>query len=104
MVKLTEIRKTYNKGKSNEFEALKDVSLTINDGEIVAIIGKSGAGKSTLLHILACIDSYDSGEYYIDNILVKKMRESKLAEIRNKKMLYFNYFLSERGRYVQENA
>lgn len=86
MIKLTNIQKIYNKGKSNEFEALKDVSLTINDGELVAIIGKSGAGKSTLLHILACIDSYESGKYYIDDILVKNLSEKKLAEIRNSKI------------------
>jgi len=73
MIKLNNIQKIYNKGKSNEFEALKNVSLTIDDGEFVAIIGKSGAGKSTLLHIIACIDSYESGEYYIDDIFIKKL-------------------------------
>lgn len=86
MIKLKNIYKTYNKGKTNEFKALNGISLTIEDGELTAIIGKSGAGKSTLLHILACIDSYETGEYYIDDILVKKLREAKIAEIRNKKI------------------
>ena len=86
MIKLNNIQKIYNKGKSNEFEALKNVSLTIDDGEFVAIIGKSGAGKSTLLHIIACIDSYESGEYYIDDIFIKNLGETKLAEIRNSKL------------------
>lgn len=86
MIKLRNIYKTYNKDKTNEFKALNGISLTIEDGELVAIIGKSGAGKSTLLHILACIDSYETGEYYIDDILVKKLREAELTEIRNKKM------------------
>ncbi len=86
MIKLTNIQKIYNKGKSNEFEALKGVSLTIKDGELVAIIGKSGAGKSTLLHILACIDSYEDGKYVIDNVLVKNLSEKKFAEIRNSKI------------------
>ncbi|MBR1823174.1 MAG: ATP-binding cassette domain-containing protein, partial [Ruminococcus sp.] len=62
MIKLDNIVKVYNPKKANEFEALHGVSATIEDGELVAIIGKSGAGKSTLLHILACIDSYQSGE------------------------------------------
>ena len=85
MIKLENVKKIYNKGKVNEFEALHDVSLTINDGEMAAIIGKSGAGKSTLLHILACIDSYEDGKYVIDDTLVKNLSEKKLAEIRNSK-------------------
>lgn len=86
MLTLKNVHKIYNKGKANEFEALNGVDFNVNDGELVAIIGKSGAGKSTLLHILACIDSYESGEYIIDDILVQKLSESKLADIRNKKI------------------
>lgn len=62
------------------------VSCEISDGEMVAIIGKSGAGKSTLLHILACIDSYQSGEYTIDGTLVKNLSEGQYAKIRNEKI------------------
>lgn len=86
MVQLKEVSKIYNKGKSNAFQALYDVSLEINDGELVAIVGTSGAGKSTLLHILACIDSYESGEYRIDDVLVKNTTEKQLARIRNEKI------------------
>lgn len=86
MVKLNEIVKIYNPKKANEFEALHGVSAEIKDGEMVAVIGKSGAGKSTLLHILACIDSYEGGEYYIDDTLVKKLSEKKYAQIRNEKI------------------
>lgn len=86
MVKLNEIVKIYNPKKANEFEALHGVSAEIKDGEMVAVIGKSGAGKSTLLHILACIDSYEGGEYYNDDTLVKKLSEKKYAQIRNEKI------------------
>ncbi len=86
MIRLNKISKIYNKGKSNAFQALTDINIEIADGELVAIIGTSGAGKSTLLHILACIDSYESGEYYIDDTLIKNCSEKKLAQIRNKKI------------------
>lgn len=86
MIELNNITKTYNPHKTNEFTALRKVSLTISDGEMTAIIGKSGAGKSTLLHILACIDNYQDGEYKIDGVLVKKLSEKDLARIRNEKI------------------
>jgi len=86
MIKLDNIVKIYNPKKSNEYEALHGISATIEDGEMVAVIGKSGAGKSTLLHILACIDSYQGGEYTIDGTLVKDLTEREYAKIRNEKI------------------
>lgn len=86
MIALKSIQKVYNSKKSNEYEALKGISLSVADGEMIAIIGKSGAGKSTLLHILACIDNYEGGEYTIDGTLVKKLSEKELARIRNEKI------------------
>lgn len=86
MIKISNITKKYNPKKSNEFEALHGVSCEINDGELVAVIGKSGAGKYTLLHILACIDNYQEGEYTIDGTLVKNLSEKQYAKIRNEKI------------------
>ena len=84
MIELNNIDKTYNKGKSNAFQALKDVSLTIEDGEMVAIIGKSGAGKSTLMHIIGCIDDFESGTYILNGEDISSIKEGKRAKIRNK--------------------
>jgi putative ABC transport system ATP-binding protein len=86
MISLKDIVKTYNKGKSNAYEALHGISMEIKDGEMTAIIGTSGAGKSTLLHILACIDGYDSGEYVIDGKEVGKLSERQMAQVRNEKI------------------
>ncbi len=86
MIKIENVTKIYNHKRSNEFEALHSVSDEIQDGELVAIIGRSGAGKSTLLHILACIDSYQEGEYSIDGTLIKDLSERQYAKIRNEKI------------------
>ena len=86
MIEIKNVHKTYNLGKTNAFTALKDVSLTIRDGEMVAIIGKSGAGKSTLMHILGCIDSFEKGEYILNGENISKISEKKSAEIRNKEI------------------
>ena len=83
MIEIKNLCKTDNYGKPNAFEALKDVSLTINDGEMVAIIGKSGAGKSTLMHILGCIDDFEKGQYIFNGKDISKVNEKKSAAIRN---------------------
>lgn len=85
MVKLNNIVKIYNSKKANEFKALHGVSAEIRDGELIAIIGKSGAGKSTLLHILACIDNYQEGEYYIDDVLVKTFPKVSMQKSETRK-------------------
>lgn len=86
MIEIKNLVKIYNKGKTNEFCALKGIDLSIEEGEMVAIIGKSGAGKSTLLHILAAIDSYDKGSYLVDGVLVGDLKEKDRARFRNQKI------------------
>lgn len=86
MIQIKNLVKIYNKGKTNEFCALKGIDLSIEKGEMVAIIGKSGAGKSTLLHILAAIDSYDKGSYLVDGVSVGDLKEKDRARFRNQKI------------------
>ena len=86
MIEIKNLVKVYNKGKTNEFCALKGIDLSIEEGEMVAIIGKSGAGKSTLLHILAAIDSYDKGSYLVDGVSVGDLKEKERARFRNQKI------------------
>lgn len=83
MIEIKNINKTYNIGKTNAYQALYDVSLKINDGEMVAIIGKSGAGKSTLMHIVGCIDDFESGTYILNGEDISLIKESKRSKIRN---------------------
>lgn len=88
------LNKYYFYRRSNQLHALKDISLRINDGDFVAIVGKSGAGKSTLLHILACIEDFQSGEYFIDDIDVKNLSDAQKSLVRNK---YIGVVLQEYG-------
>jgi putative ABC transport system ATP-binding protein len=83
MIELSGIRKSYQIGK-NKLDVLKGIDLTINEGELVSIMGSSGTGKSTLLNIIGILDDYDSGTYRLDNTLIQNLSETKAAQYRNK--------------------
>jgi putative ABC transport system ATP-binding protein len=82
VIKLQKINKSYKMGK-NSLHVLKDIDVHIKEGEMVSIMGSSGSGKSTMLNILGILDDYESGEYYLNNTLVKNLSERKSAEFRN---------------------
>lgn len=81
MIEIKNVTKTYKTG-SIEFQALKGVSFTIENGEFVAIMGPSGSGKSTLMHILGALDTPTSGTYLLDGKDVSTLSDDELADIR----------------------
>ena len=86
MIIVKNLTKTYNKGKSNQFNAIENITFSVDDNELVAIVGTSGAGKSTLLHIVSTIDNATSGEVEIDGCDITKISNAKRAEMRNKQI------------------
>src|SRR5512147_850475 len=85
MIEIKEITKIYHLG-SVEVPALNGVTLTIERGEVVAIMGQSGSGKSTLMNILGCLDLPTSGDYFLDGKNIATMNEDELAVVRNQKI------------------
>ena len=85
IISISHIKKTYKIG-DEVINALKDVSLSINKNEYVALMGPSGSGKSTLMNMLGCLDSPTSGDYILNNLSVAKMTDNQLAQVRNKEI------------------
>lgn len=83
MIKINNITKSYTIANAS-MPVLKGINLQINEGEFVSIMGASGSGKSTLLNILGILDTYDTGDYYLADTLIKNISESKAAHYRNR--------------------
>lgn len=82
MIRLNGINKSYITG-NNSLHVLIGIDLHIKATEFVSIMGSSGSGKSTLLNILGILDEHDTGEYYLDNTLIRNQSETKAAGLRN---------------------
>lgn len=86
MMKLENVDKYYNKGTDAEVHALKNINLTIEKGEMIAVMGVSGSGKSTLIHILGCLDKQTYGKYFLGEYEVTKYSNNDIAVIRNEEI------------------
>lgn len=103
VIEIRDVKKIYKMGDV-EVPALNGVSLDINKGEMVAIIGPSGSGKSTLMNIIGCLDTPTSGTYVLDGVDVSKMSDDDQAIIRNKKIgfVFQQFNLLPRTRAVDQ--
>jgi putative ABC transport system ATP-binding protein len=85
VIALRKITKTYRMG-DNLVHALRGVSLDVERGEMMAIMGQSGSGKSTMMNILGCLDVPSTGRYWLDGVDVRELEEATLAKVRNRKI------------------
>lgn len=85
IITMKNVNKSYKMG-SGSLHVLKDISLTVEQGEYLAILGPSGSGKSTLMNIIGCMDVLDEGTYNLDGVEIEKAKEKELTNIRNQKI------------------
>ena len=86
LIELRDVYKIYSEGLESEVRALDGVSLTIDRGEFVAIVGQSGSGKSTMMNVLGCLDVPTYGEYLLEGTDVSELSDMQLSRIRNKEI------------------
>lgn len=86
LIDIKDLYKIYNEGKESEVRALDGISLQVDRGEFVAIIGASGSGKSTLMNILGCLDIATYGDYWLDGTDINERTDRELARLRNKEI------------------
>ena len=86
LIELNNVYKIYGEGLESEVRALDGVSLTIDKGEFVAIVGQSGSGKSTMMNVLGCLDIPTRGDYHLNGVDVRELSDRELSAIRNKEI------------------
>ena len=86
LIEIKDVYKIYGEGLESEVRALDGVSLSIDRGEFVAVVGQSGSGKSTMMNVLGCLDIPTHGEYYLDGTNVRELSDRELSRIRNRQI------------------
>jgi putative ABC transport system ATP-binding protein len=103
VIELREVTKVYRLGEI-EVRALQGVTLRVEQGEMLAVMGSSGSGKSTLMHIVGCLDLPTAGSYLLDGVDVRRFEEDELADVRNRKIgfIFQSFNLVARTRALQQ--
>ena len=86
LIELRDVYKIYGEGLESEVRALDGVSLDVEKGEFVAVVGQSGSGKSTMMNVLGCLDIPTRGDYFLDGVDVRELSDKELSRIRNKQI------------------
>ena len=102
VIDLHDIKKSYTMG-DNTLTVLSGITLRVEEGEFLAILGPSGSGKSTLMNVIGCMDKFDSGEYWLSNIAIHTKNDSQLTKIRNSQIgfIFQKYHLIEKYTVLQ---
>ena len=105
LIELRDVYKIYSEGLESEVRALNGISLTIDHGEFVAVVGQSGCGKSTLMNVLGCLDIPTRGTYLLDGTDVQELSDGQLSRIRNQEIGFiFQQYNLIQTLTVQENV
>lgn len=86
LIKMEDIKKSFNIGKENELEILHGINFKVNDGDFVSVVGQSGSGKSTLMNIIGLLDRQTSGYYELNGVDISTLKDSDLSAYRSKKI------------------
>lgn len=86
LIKMEDIKKSFNIGKENELEILHGINFEVNDGDFVSVVGQSGSGKSTLMNIIGLLDRQTSGYYELNGVEISTLKDSDLSVYRSKKI------------------
>ena len=86
LIKMEDIKKSFNIGKENELEILHGINFEVNDGDFVSVVGQSGSGKSTLMNIIGLLDRQTSGYYELNGVDISILKDSELSAYRSKKI------------------
>ena len=83
VIEIKNLQKIYNADGKNPTTALREINLSVNKGDFVAIMGRSGSGKSSLMHIIGLLDQHFEGDYLLNGVSVRELSQSKLSDLRS---------------------